>query len=309
MRKLDCFDKRLLWNFLIGNKCYRRQRLIDSGVRFRPLRYAEDGAFFLEYVYTFPRITGAPDSLYEYRRLSFEQGASVSQSVSAALASDFLGSMRVIRAAAEVAFAKREAPCGREDYLQEIVYKSDFVLVNQFYRLLWRADAECLAVVKTGHEALRAEMTPATAARWQEANSDLPELVFDKAAIAARPLVSVILACAPGPRADETAASIFLQSMPLFELLIPAAASAAIVPDVFAKCENIVRVEGANFLRQARRQAKSKRKVILTKPLRADSRMLRYLLRMPLPGFLKNVFFSPLFKLLALVLRLRGGRP
>lgn len=309
LEQIDCFDKRLLWNFLIGNKCYRRQRLIDSGVRFRPLRYAEDGAFFLEYVYTFPRITGAPASLYEYRRLSFEQGASVSQRVSETLASDFLGSMRVIRAAAETALAKREAPCGREDYLQEIVYKSDFVLVNQFYRLLWRADAACLAMVKTGHEALRAEMTPATAARWQEANSDLPELIFDKAVIAAKPLVSIILACAPGPDATDTAISVFLQSMPLFELLVPASSLAAgMIPELFARCENIVPVEGGGFKRRARRLAKSKRKVILTKPLHADNRMLRYLLRLRLPGFVKDTFFSPLFKLLALVLRFRGGK-
>jgi len=305
---IDCFDKRLLWNFLIGNKCYRRQRLIGSGVRFRPLRYAEDGAFFLEYVYTFPVITGAADSCYEYRRMSFEQGLSVSQSVSAPLVTDFIGSMRAIRSAAEAALAKREPPCGREDYLQEVIYKGDFVLIDQFYRPLWRADADCLDLIKSSHESFRAEMKPPTVARWQEANSDLPELIFDKQEIAARPLVSVILACAPGPRAAETAVSVYRQSMPLFELLVPAGAPAAgIIPPPFDRCENIVPVGGANFLREARKRAKSKRKVILTKPLRADSRMLRYLLRLKIPGFVKDAFFSPLFKLLALVLRLRGG--
>ena len=308
-KQIDCFDKRLLWNFLIGNKCYRRQRLMDSGVRFRPLRYAEDGAFFMEYIYTFPVITGAAGSCYEYRRLSFEQGLSVSQSVSAQLAADFAGSMQIIRAAAEAALERREAPCGREDYLQEIIYKSDFVLINQFYRLLWRADVFCLALVKIIHEALQAEMTSATAARLQEANSDLPGLVFDTAEIAARPLVSVILACTPGTRAAETAVSIFRQSMPLFELLVPAGSLAAgIVPPPFAQYENIVAVEGEHFVRQARKLAKSKRKVILVKPLRADSRMLRYLLRLPLPDFVKNTFFSTLFHLLALVLRWKGGK-
>lgn len=309
LAEIDCFDKRLLWNFLIGNKCYRRQRLIKSGVRFRPLRYAEDGAFFLEYIYTFPRVTGAAGSCYEYRRMSFEQGASVSQSVSAPLVADFVGAIHIIRAAAEAALSKREAFCGREDYLQEVIYKGDFVLINQFYRPLWRADVYCLALTKISHEAFQKDMTPVTTARFREANSDLPELIYEKEDIAARPLVSVILACAPGPSAAETSVSVFRQSMPLFELLVPAEALAAgIVPPPFDQCENIVPVEGENFLRQARKLAKSKRKVILTKPLRADSRMLRYLLRLKIPGFVKELFFSPMFKLLALALRLREGR-
>ena len=305
--RIDCFDKRLLWNFLIGNKCYRRRPLAESGVSFRPLRYAEDGAFFMEYVYTFPVVTGAAGSCYEYRRMSFEQGASVSQSVDARLAADFIASMSAIRAAAEAARARREASCGREAYLQEIVYKSDFVLVNQFYRLLWRADENCLALVKTIHESLQEEMTPETAARWRAANSDLPDLIFDKKEIAARPLVSVILACAPGPRAAETAVSIFRQSMPLFELLIPAGYLAeGVIPPPFDRCKNIVPVEGKPFLREARKKAKSKRKVVISKPLRADSRMLRYLLRLKVPGPVKDAFFSPMFKLLAFMLRLRG---
>lgn len=32
-KTVDVYDKLLLWNFLVGNKCYRRERLVRSGVQ------------------------------------------------------------------------------------------------------------------------------------------------------------------------------------------------------------------------------------------------------------------------------------
>ena len=51
-REIDWLDKRLLWNFLVSNKCYRTELLRESGVKFPPMRYSEDGAFFMEFIHT-----------------------------------------------------------------------------------------------------------------------------------------------------------------------------------------------------------------------------------------------------------------
>ena len=49
-RTIDKFNKTLLWNFLVGNKCYRLDTLRKSGVTFPQIGYSEEGAFFFEYI-------------------------------------------------------------------------------------------------------------------------------------------------------------------------------------------------------------------------------------------------------------------
>ena len=80
---IDCTDKRLLWNFLISNKCFRTEMLKNSKVRFPPLRYSEDGAFTMQLVYKEnPKIIGVDGALFKYRRHTPKEGFSVSQSIS-----------------------------------------------------------------------------------------------------------------------------------------------------------------------------------------------------------------------------------
>ena len=48
---IETYDLDLLWNFLVGNKCYKTEKLQKSKVVFPPLSYSEEGVFFLEFVY------------------------------------------------------------------------------------------------------------------------------------------------------------------------------------------------------------------------------------------------------------------
>lgn len=207
--EIDWLDKRLLWNFLVSNKCYRTELLRKSGVNFPPMRYSEDGAFFMEFIHTAkPKITGIFGATMKYRRRAPEEGQSVTQCVSLDLLKDFCKSYDSAMNSA------KDAP---EEYRQELLYKSYFSLVNEFYRLLWSGDNETLSFMGERSEYLLSQMDEDSLRKCRFTVKDMGEPVFDKSKIAEKPFVSVIAKdCTP-----EFTNSLYTQSMPLFELIVP----------------------------------------------------------------------------------------
>lgn len=291
---IDKFNKNLLWNFLVGNKFYRVQTLRRSGVTFPQIGYSEEGAFFMEFILSdaVHSITGTMGACMRYRRHDAVKEASVSQRVSTKLIGDFLTAMERIEAAAKRALEKESAE-KREAYLQEILYKGDYVLISQFYRLLWQTDAEMLSVIEKGHLHFLQQMNPKTAARVRRLNIDLPQLVFDFDTAANHPLVSVI--------AQDTACvdSIYMQSMPLFEIFVPQSAT---VPARWQACKNLHILPDKDFVRAAKRQRKGRYTLYLCKPCQADPRVLRFMMRLQIPEVLKKCCFGLLFRMILSVL-------
>ncbi|MBQ7541028.1 MAG: glycosyltransferase family 2 protein [Clostridia bacterium] len=287
-RTIDKFNKTLLWNFLVGNKCYRLETLHRSGVTFPQIGYSEEGAFFMEFVLSdaVTKLTGTTGATMRYRRHDAAKDASVSQRVSEKLISDFLCAMARIRAAAERALVDDPR---REDYIQEILYKGDYVLISQFYRLLWQTDDAMLRVIAAGHRTFMQDMTDETQARVRRLNADLPTLYFDRAEAAKNPLVSVLL-----PHAQaETVERLYMQSMPLFEVFVPEGSD---VPQRWQACENLHVLPRESFFQCARAQKKGKYTLTLRRPCSADSRTLRFMMRMPVPEPLKERAFSAIFR-------------
>ncbi len=208
---IDCYDKRLLRNFLVSNKVYRAELLKNSGVRFPPMRYSEDGAFFMQFVHTVkPKITGVADALFMYRRHS----ASVTHKVNSALINEFSKSMDFVYSVAEKSF--EDAPDKKQDYLQEILFKDYLALMNEFYRLLWKAeDDEALALIGNRCESLTARMSDSTKAKCAREIKDIGKPLFSKAEILANPFVSVRVK----NMNDGFLAQLHNQSMPLFEIV------------------------------------------------------------------------------------------
>lgn len=207
---VDCFDKRLLWNFLPANKCCRTELLKNSGVRFPSTRYSEDGAFWLPLILTAkPKITGVYSAVMKYRRHQPDEGKSVTQSISVDLLQNFRTSLEIVYTAAEAVGAD-------DDYLQEIIYKTYYTLQNEFYRLLWGADDEALAFISAECGELRKRMTPATLKRLDGANRELGSPLASRRAAAERPTVSITV----GKGATKAfLRSLYAQSMPLFEVI------------------------------------------------------------------------------------------
>ncbi len=272
-------DLDLLWNFLVGNKLYRRATLLASGAQFPPLRYSEEGAFFMRFVLSpqRPRIVGVQNACMCYRRHTPEEGQSVSQSINLLLLQDFLSSLSIVYDSA--------AQAGKSHtYLQEVLYKTDYILISQFYRLLWRADEETLACIAREHGSLLSRMDEQTRGRVKALHDDLPELVCSKAEIAQKPLLSVICKHAGAQRL----ADIYLQSMPQFELLLPHSQREKL-PAYAREASNLVLLPDKGFRRQARLHAKARLRLHLSGNRPLDERLFRLMLRLPLPEPVKRL--------------------
>ena len=288
-KKAETFDKRLLWNFLVSNKCYRRAFLLEHGVQFPATGFSEEGAFFMDAVYAGAAIAGAPQSVVYYRRHTAEEGPSVSQTASERNLQSLDGSMRHIYAAAQTALQKADRT--DDDYLQEILYKHLHILISQFYRELWPMTDESLALCVSQMETLLKTLTPARVDEICRTNPDLDlrHLCKDKAEAAARPRVTVTVKkrCSP-----EAASALFSQTCPLFELLLSDKA-ARNLPDVFAGYPNV-------NVSADRRAAKGETVLRFAVLPAFDPGLLQHLQRLPV----KNALTA---KLLNLMLKRRHG--
>ena len=298
MRTIDPFDLQLLWNFLVSNKLYRRDRLVESGVRFPSSRYSEEGAFFMSYVFTLPKIAGCFGATALYRRHSREQGLSVSQTVSLSLAKSFCDSMDIIYEKA-LPLAEKMNDEIREEYLGEILYKKAYVLSSQFYRPMWHGDDECVAFCAKEIGSLLEKMPENRRAAMLATDADLHlEKIFStKAEVAENPNVSVILA----PTRKDCRAFIvdlFDQISPMFALFVPESiAERGDVPEELKDCPNVFILPDRGFVKAAKRKAKGK-VIVFRKPVRLDLRMIRlvYKLKGKLPPKLVDLFFPILAK-------------
>ncbi len=210
--EIDCYDKRLLRNFIVSNKVYRAELLKKSGVRFPHMKYSEDGAFFMQFLHTVkPKITGVENALFLYRRHS----GSVTHRVNAVLVSEFSKSMDYIYSIIDGSFEDR--PEIKEEYLQEMLFKDFLALMNEFYRMMWKAeDDEALPLIGKRYEMLFAKMTDATKAKCALETKDLGKpIVFSRKEILAAPFMSIVVKNPTDRFMDE----LYKQSMPLFEVI------------------------------------------------------------------------------------------
>lgn len=217
---IDCFDKRLIWNFPIGNKIFRTETLRKSGVLFPPTRYSEDGAFNMSFIFSvFPKITGVPGAVSKYRRRDPIEHPSVTQSVSMLYVTDYCKSMSIVARAAEKALADPRCTCAdKESFRQEIIRKEYCTLINEFYRLLWGADNETLAFISSRCAELREKMTPENIRLCDTDYKDLGIALSSREEAANAPAISIKVRAKKPSKAFF--ASIYHQSMPLFELLL-----------------------------------------------------------------------------------------
>lgn len=300
MESVTTFTKILLWNFLVGNKCYRRQRLVESGVRFPEYKYSEEGAFFISYVYTGAKIAGTMDSCMCYRRHTAAEGFSVSQTVSYELAQNFSGSLNIIYETALEAVKNAPADVDKEDYIQEVIYKTAYILISQFYRLCWRGDDECMAYCAAEFNRLRGLMTERRFMVMQGTDPDLHlENIFtSKKQIADNPNISVIIKKSKR-NMKELFDSLYRQISPMFEVIVPESmVESGLIPQEYVALENVRILPDKGYMRKARRLAHSKWIVTFARPRRLDVRDFRiiYKVRKKFPPFVTDMFFPVMIK-------------
>lgn len=285
---IDRFDKRLLWNFLVSNKCYRRAFLLENGVRFPATGFSEEGAFFMDAVYAGATIASAWDSVVWYRRHTDAEGLSVSQTANVKNLESLFGSMTHILEAAKKAKGTDDLT---DDYLQEVLYKHAHILVSQFYRALWQMDDAAQALCVSQLQSLFDRLTDERLAAIRTANRDLRlcRLCRTKADAANNPQLCVRVSARCS---EESAKALFAQSCPFFVLSLSPEAATSLPGTVLGQAN--VRVEetgepaGVPVLRFA------------ALPV-FDPSLLQTLLRLPVPKT------ATAAKLLQILLKRRHG--
>lgn len=299
MEHIDNFDITLLWNFLVSNKCYKRERLVQSGVRFPPFRYSEEGAFFMCYVYTGAKISGTMESEFYYRRHTAEEGLSVSQTVSCDLAKSFSQSLAMIYEAAKKAVARSDEDFDKEEYLQEVIYKDAYVLLSQFYRLMWHGDDECVEYCAKEFKRLRTLMTKKRFEIMLGTDKDLHlENIFaSKDEVADKPNISVIVGKCKGKDMTAFFHGLYDQISPMFEVIVPKSmVSEGRIPEEYLSCQNLVIIDDKGYMKKAKKAAKGKHKIIFRRPAKLDLRTFRMIYRIGIPQKLKDMFFAIMIK-------------
>ena len=294
-KEIKTYDKDLLWNFLVGNKCYKTEKLQQSGVIFPRLTYSEEGVFFTSFVYTGAKITGTENSTMCYRRHTDEEGLSVSQSVNISLVKNFIASLSAIYDNARDSFERNRSCENEEEYLQEIIYKTAHILLFQFYRHFWRADDETLSYIGAEMKRLVSQMNGETKKRFEEFNSDIcvSPLCISKEEVASSPKISVII---KKGKIKKTVDSVFESSYPYFEVFVPESCRDEI-DEKHKALPNLNILPDKNFIKDAKVRAKGEYKLCLSEKDIVDDRIFRFLIRFTaVPAFAKKLLFTSLYK-------------
>lgn len=295
-KEIDTYDFDLLWNFLVSNKCYKTEKLKESGVVFPPLTYSEEGVFFTRFVYTGAKIAGTENSTMCYRRHTKEEGLSVSQSVNISLVKNFIASLTAIYESAKQSFEKLGTCKDEKAYLQEIIYKTAHILIFQFYRHFWRVDDECLEYIKGEMDRLSGMMDNETKKRLASFNSDICVLPVNisKKDVAENAKISVII---KDFDLKSTLDSVYESSYPFFEVFV-SESSKKFIDENHLKLENLHILPNSGFVKNAKKAARGKYVLVFSKPEKVDDRIFRFLVRFDkIPDIVKRPFFSLLYRL------------
>ena len=244
-KNIDVFDRLIIWNFMVSNKCYRSDFLMASGVTFPLKRYAEDGAFCMQIFYQGAKLIGVENATMYYRRRKPKEGFSVTQTINYNLVEDMFDCIGIVASAAQKAFERPDCTCeDKEGYLQELYRKAYSAFVLQFYPLIWSADEKTMALMKERFEGLVAKMTPEALKVMEPTQKHLNGIMLSKKQMAENPYITVI---AKNPT-KEFVNSLYAQSMPHFELIT--------TDNLGFDYENIVVLPEKGFAKAAKKAAK-----------------------------------------------------
>lgn len=132
-------DHPLLYRtMMITGKLYRRNMIESRHIRFLPISYSEDAAFYMDCVFAAEKIVGCDHILYEYRKRTFLEQRSVTQQLRPTLWDDFDRSNRYVEARIRENIPADELP----EYLDGFYVRVCENIVRAFWRNYWVLSVE-----------------------------------------------------------------------------------------------------------------------------------------------------------------------
>lgn len=235
MEHIEPFEKQIIWSFSQSNKLFLRKKLVETGIRFDNLKYAEDGVFVLKYAYQCSRITGCPYEIVFFRNHDFWEGLSTTQKTDLEHITHYLAAYDLIFENAtnyfnnklnktKTSIEKAKITVIYYNYLDAILYRKVSILLNEFYRYFWKTNNDSLELINDSISNIKKNVFPRTWLKLKKSFRDLniDDLIYNRDLMAENPVMSIVLDLNEISKSDLELIlnSIYAQDFPAFELLI-----------------------------------------------------------------------------------------
>ncbi|MCL2512450.1 MAG: glycosyltransferase [Oscillospiraceae bacterium] len=292
---MEKYERDLLWSTTLGNKIFKRSALIKNRLSFADIGSYGDLLFLIECFFAGMNGAGVGTAVYEKRYHYDEDGFSKHAEPSLKNAQNMIEIMsRILKMAEDAIMRETDRLDGDEAYIQEVLYRTAVLLIDNFYRFFWLLDAETLKYIKDEFIIVAESFAPERLKKIKEKNADLglPYIYESKEEAAKEPEMSLLLDVPDKEGIAGFIESLYLQDYPFFELFVKESDfDSGYFPEKWKNAENLRVLPDKNFFENARKDSLSRIAINIrdTKPL--DRRVLREVCSSKAPAALKPAIF------------------
>lgn len=233
-RKTNKFDTNLIWNPSVANKLFLKSKIEETGLEFKAYGKAREAAFTIPFAMSSNIIVSTNRGAASYVIPVINEGVSVFAIEHYLDAYEFIieEAERAFNHAAETAstdFEKKEYEKLKVCYIDQVYHKEITVLLYSYYRHFWSLDDERIKKYSDIIMALYEKLSKSGKSSLKKKNKDIffgGKLIDNRKEMAENPKATVCIGKNDirgrhyGDRLSIQVESIFMQTMPSFELLV-----------------------------------------------------------------------------------------
>lgn len=233
-KKTTKFDTNLIWNPAVTNKLFLKSKIEETGLEFRAYGKAREAAFTIPFAMSSNTIVSTNRGAASYVIPVINEGVSVFDIEHYLDAYEFIieEAEKAFNRAAETArtdFDKKELEKLRVCYIDQVYHKEITVLLYSYYRHFWSLKDETIKKYADIIMSLYDKLSKSGKSALKKKNSDIfydGKLIDNRKEMAQKPKVTVCIGKNDvrgrhyGDRLNIQVESIFMQTMPSFELLV-----------------------------------------------------------------------------------------
>ncbi|MGN0448386.1 MAG: CDP-glycerol:glycerophosphate glycerophosphotransferase [Acutalibacteraceae bacterium] len=259
-KKTDKFDINLIWNPAVTNKLFLKSQIDENNIRFNSYGKAREAAFTIPFAMSCDTIVSSSAGVASYIIPVINEG------VSPFPIEDYLTGYEYIISEAKKAFdlaiEKEQTDFGRKElsklsvcYLDQVYHKEITVLLYSYYRHFWSLNNEQIKKYADIIMELFSKLSKSGKSSLKKKNADIfydGKLITSREEMAKNPKATVCIGKNDvrgrhyGDRLSMQVDSIFMQTMPTFELLVDSRLKEAF-PEKWKHCENIRFIEAESL--------------------------------------------------------------
>ncbi len=252
----DKFDTNLIWNPAVTNKLFRREKILSTGIFFRPYGKAREAAFSLPFAFNSNLIACSSKGSAIYINPVKNEGESVFPIEQYLSAYEYIIEQALFAFGeetqkAESDFDKKELKKQMTCYIDQIYHKEITVLLYSYYRHFWSLDDETIKNYADIILKLYEKLSKSGKSQLTKKNKDIfygEKLISSRKEMAEKPKVTLCIlrgnkqqACTEESLGIQVR-SVFEQTMPSFELFVDSSLY-DIFPDKWKNNENVTFIE------------------------------------------------------------------